>query len=289
MVSWVIVDLDNTLYDWFHFWHASFVAMLERLSADSGIAKEDLLPEIKAIHQRHGTAEYSLLIQELPSLIEKHPGQNLAVVYDEAIHQYRRIRKQTLKPYPEVLETLLALKERGCVIVAYTESMAFYTNDRVRRLQLDGVIDYLYSPPDHDLPENLTTSQMRMFSPEHYQLKSTIHRHVPKGDRKPNPKVLLSIIEEVGATPQESVYVGDSLMKDVLMAQQAGVTDVWAKYGVAVAQEGYDLLRAVTFWTDEDVEREKQLTQIDIRPSFVLENSLAEILTLFNFRGSWRT
>ncbi len=40
--------------------------------------------------------------------------------------------------------------------------------------------------------------------------------------------------------PTRMIYVGDTLMKDVLMAQQAGVRDVWAKYGEAQASEEYD-------------------------------------------------
>jgi phosphoglycolate phosphatase-like HAD superfamily hydrolase len=43
---------------------------------------------------------------------------------------------------------------------------------------------------------------------------------------KPNPGILLSIIADLGGTVGEVVYVGDNILKDVYMAQQAGVTDV---------------------------------------------------------------
>jgi phosphoglycolate phosphatase len=281
-VSFLIVDLDNTLYDWFHFWFNSFTAMLQSLVAQSGLSEQALLPEIKAIHQRHGTAEYSLLIEEIPSLKKRHPNEDLKAVYGEAIEQYRNVREQTLALYPGVRETLQTLKESGCVLAAYTESMAFYTNDRIRRLKLDGLIDVLYSPPDHKLPKNLTMEQLRRFPSEHYQLKSTIQRTVPKGERKPNPKILLDIIRHLGATPDNSLYIGDSLMKDVLMAQQAGVTDVWAKYGATPDKKGYDLLRAVTYWTDEEVERERSLKLQDVKPTHSI-NAFPAILKLFRF------
>src|SRR6266481_3095967 len=94
-ISFVIVDLDNTLYDWFHFWHTSFTSMLDRLVVDSGVDRNTLISEIKVIHQKHGTADYSLLIQEIPSLLGKHPGQDLKVVYAGAIHAYRDARQRT--------------------------------------------------------------------------------------------------------------------------------------------------------------------------------------------------
>jgi len=283
-ISFVVVDLDNTLYDWFNFWHTSFSSMLDRLVVDSGVQRSTLVTEIKAIHQRHGTAEYSLLIQELPSLIAKHQGQDLTAEYAGAIHAYKEARQRTLKAYPGVRATLQTLKEYGCVIVGYTESMAFYTNDRIRRLDLDGLIDYLYTPPDHELPANTTPEQIRSNPPEHYLLKSTVQRTLSKGDKKPNPKVLLDIMKDIGATTENTAYVGDNLMKDVSMAQQAKVVDVWAQYGFSTEDERYELLREVTCWTDAEVATEKGMTRSKVNPQYTLENSFAELLTLFNFR-----
>ena len=64
----LITDLDNTLFDWFETWYNSFNAMLESVVDISGISRETLIPEIKAIHQKHGTAEYAFLLEEIPSL-----------------------------------------------------------------------------------------------------------------------------------------------------------------------------------------------------------------------------
>jgi hypothetical protein len=61
-----------------------------------------------------------------------------------------------------------------------------------------------------------------------------------------------------GADVSEVMCVGDSLMKDIVMAQGAGVTDVWAKYGESHRRDGYDLLRRVSHWTPQDVERERR-------------------------------
>lgn len=91
------------------------------------------------------------------------------------------------------MDTLHALKDKGTLIVAYTESMGFYTNDRIRRLELDGVIDFIYSPEDHDLPPGMSPDQIRKYPAEHYELKRSKTRHTPKGEIKPNRQILLEI------------------------------------------------------------------------------------------------
>jgi phosphoglycolate phosphatase len=223
-----------------------------------------------------------LLLEELPSLQRLHPEGGIRTIYDEAIHAFRRARKSALRLYPGVREALEHARDAGALLVGYTESMAFYTADRMRRTGLDELLHYLYSAPDHDLPEGLGPQELRMYPDEHYLLKRTKHRHTPRGALKPNPELLLQIVKDLDADPRRVAYVGDSLMKDVAMAQQAGVADVWARYGVAHGQEEYELLRRVTHWTKEDVEREKKLTKADVRPTYTIE-AFDEILPLFSF------
>ncbi len=282
-VNLVITDLDNTLYDWFEFWYHSFSALLGGLERDSGISREVLIREIKRVHERHQTSEYAFLLQELPSLRKLHPGGDVVKIYDDAVHEYRRARQQHLRLYPGVLSTLEALKQAGTLVVGYTESMSFYSSSRVRALALDGLLDFLYSPEDHTLPNGLVREKIRMFPPESYRLRRTVHRHTPAGELKPNPVILLDIIREVGGSAASSIYVGDSLIKDILMAQDAGVTDVYAKYGTAHTREEYELLRAVTHWTPEQVEREKLASSRTVRPKLSLERSFQEALDLFDF------
>ena len=279
----VITDLDNTLYDWFHFWYHAFGTMLDRLVGESGVPREVLVREIKEVHERYQTVEYVFLLQELPSLRRKHPGMDLVEIYGEVIHAYRRARKEHLKLYPGVLETLQALRSEGVLLVGYTESTSFHSSSRVRALGLDGVLDELYSPPDHAFPEGLRREEIRMYPPEHYELERTVHRHTPLGEVKPNPALLLDIIGRTGRPLDRCIYIGDSLVKDVWMAQEAGVTDVHARYGTAHAREEYDLLRAVTHWTTEQVERERSASSRNVQPSFVLESGFGEILNFFEF------
>jgi len=142
----LITDLDNTLFDWVDLWINCFSAMLDGIVEISGVTRETLIPEISAVHQKHGTSEYSFLIDEIPSLKPILNGRSATDVFAAPIESFRMRRREHLRLYPTVAETLLTIKGQGTAIIGYTESMAFYSNYRIRRLGLDGVLDYVFCP-----------------------------------------------------------------------------------------------------------------------------------------------
>jgi FMN phosphatase YigB (HAD superfamily) len=279
----LVTDVDNTLFDWVDIWYKSFTAMMARVAEISAIPASDLYPSISKVHQRYGTSEYAFLLEEIPELKSRY-GERILEVFEPAITAFRQARKESLHLYPTVMPTLKALKDRNIVLVAFTESMSFYSNYRFRKLELDRVFDFLYSPPDHDLPVDDILS-VRKYSKEHYKLSHTVQRHTPKGEKKPNPHILSAILGEIGVSVDEAMYVGDSLMKDVAMAQDARVLDALAAYGAAQHTVEYELLKRVTHWTQAEVEREKRsLVDRQIRPTIVLQNNLSEILPHFELK-----
>jgi phosphoglycolate phosphatase len=280
----LITDLDNTHWDWFDAWHQSFAAMLTRLAEMSGVPREVLEEQIRAIHEKRGTTEYSWLIGEIPALIDTAAPVDPAVLYDDAVHVLNSRRRATTRLYPGVREALTQLKRLDVRIVAYTESVAYWSEWRIRHTRLDGIIDVLYSAPDHDLPAGRDIRDLRMLPPTEYGLKRTRHNHIPRGVLKPNALVLRSILDEQGFRPEEAVYLGDSLMKDIVMAQQAGVLDVYAKYGESQSRPGYDLLRRVSHWSDNDIARERAIAQSTaiVVPTVTCQRSFDEVLPLFN-------
>lgn len=282
----LITDVDNTLFDWVDVWHSSFRAMLAELVRLSGVAEEVLISEIKGVHQEYGTSEYSFLVDEVPSLVRAAAGTPPAQFYAQAIAKYREARRGRLRLYPGVKDTLAEVKRRGCSVVAYTESMSFYSNYRLLRLGLDGLVDVLYSPPNHELPARMTVEQAHRYPAWHHEFERTINRYTPPGELKPNPLIMLQLLADVGVDAANAVYVGDSPSKDVVMAQTAGVPDVWAAYGSAHNRPEYELLRAVTHWTPETVERERALSGVDANPSHTLDWGFSQLLTMFNFSGA---
>lgn len=281
----LITDLDNTLWDWFEAWYESFSALLDGLVTQSGVDRTVLEEQMRTVHQSRGTTEYSNLVRELPALVEVAAPQDPAKLYDAALHAQNSRRRATTRLYPGVAAGLRSLKHAGIRIAAYTESGAFWTEWRIKHTGLDGVIDILYSSPDHDLTAGVDSSDLRSghYDEQHYGLRRTQHRHVPHGVLKPNVEILRSILDEQRCAPSEAVYLGDSLMKDIVMAQAAGVLDVHAEYGLVQHREEYDLLRRVTHWTDEDVARERALAtpQGEVTPSIVCHQGFADVLPAF--------
>lgn len=278
----LVTDLDNTLWDWVEIWYRPFNAMLAEIARISELPHSRLESEVRSVHQHYGTSEYAFLIEELPCLREKHGSSaDLAALYASAIDAFRRERQAVLVPYPGVVDTLRRIRGGGTRVVGYTESMAFYAAYRLRRTGIDRLLDCLYSPQDHVLPA--PREQIRSRPDEEYELRVP-HHHTRPGELKPNPRLLLEIVADAGAEPEQAVYVGDSVMKDVAMAQNAGVLDVLAAYGAAQHTEAYTLLRRVSHWTDADVEREKAiLREPSHAPTMTLHRGFDELLQLIDF------
>lgn len=279
MKKLLITDVDNTLFDWQKLWYECFSAMSKTAIKISGIEEDKFYSECRILHQKYGTSEYAFVLTELPSFKQIY-GEKVLEVMQPAIDSFRKARSENLHLYLGVEEALDRLRDEGVTIAAFTESKAYYTNYRFKKLGLDQRIDYLYSPIDHDFPcdSKLTYS----YSSENDFLKNIEHRFTPAGEYKPTPHILLSIIKELGFNTRDTVYIGDNLLKDVFMAQQASVTDVYAAYGAAQHRaEEYDLLKKVTHWTPEMVKREQAALKPGvINPTHTLSTTFADIIKI---------
>lgn len=286
MARLLVVDLDDTVWTWFDAWHSSFSQFLTTISELSGVSESELKHVIRGVHQRHGTSEYSWLLDELPELRRRTPsGISVAEYYDAALHAQNHARKRATNLYPGVLETLTDLRRNGTTVVAYTESLAFWTRWRIQKTGLDGLITVLYSSPDHDAPEGVNVAERRTLPAGDYELRETLHCHVPRGIVKPSPKILSQILDDFGVAGHDAVYVGDSLMKDVAMAQTVGAIDAHAAYGVKVNDPRYRLLQEVSHWPESMVVKEQNETPgVHPTPTLILENGLSDLFNDVDFR-----
>jgi phosphoglycolate phosphatase len=273
MIKLVITDLDNTIYYWVGSFVPAFDAMLEQLVVATGRTEAELLDSFRRVHQRYGTSEYALAVAELDVLAEL--DAQLAVTerlekYAGALAAFRGSRRANLRLYPDVDATLRRLRAEGRTIIAHTDAMRVYAAARLRQLGIEDLFDGLWALSDHAFPPGLRHDDLaRRLDLDAPSALPPLGRAVDARERKPDPRIVPEIVAAAGAEPDEVVYVGDSLVRDVLVAQRAGVVDVYAEYGKAHERVQYERLVDITHWTEEDVERERELQRHDVRPSFV--------------------
>jgi FMN phosphatase YigB (HAD superfamily) len=211
-IQLVIVDLDNTLYDWVGFYIPSFLAMVRQLSSIAGISESELKASFKRVHEKHKSSEYAFAIEELDVLKARFGELNTRAIfetYGEAIEAFRETRRQTLHLYDGVFETLRDLKSANRKLVALTDATMFYAMRRLKDLGIEPFFDIICAPADHGLPAGVEPKDARRFSePSRYQSQIPIQLNLEEHVRKPNPAILDAVLAAAQAGPEEAVYVG---------------------------------------------------------------------------------
>lgn len=274
----LITDLDNTLYDWVTYFARAFDAMTHALEPLLGVAREQILDEFKAVHQRYGNSEQPFAVLELPSVQKRFSTEDrraLRAAVDPALQAFNAARKEHLALYASVRDTLQDLRERGVRVVGHTEAIAVNAAYRLRYLGIEDLFAHLYVLEGQTLEHPEPGHSIDLNTPLGF-----IHV-VPREERKPNPRLLLDICESESVSPRDAWYVGDSLTRDIAMARDAGVVAVWARYGTKYDKQLWEILVRVTHWTMEDVKREEALRHraAHVSPDFTID-SFGEVLRL---------
>ncbi|MDD4346917.1 MAG: HAD hydrolase-like protein, partial [Desulfitobacteriaceae bacterium] len=191
------------------------------------------------------------------------------------LHAFNSTRKRSLTLYDGVEMSLKSLCTLGFKIVGYTEAMSINPLFRLEKLGIKEYIKRLYAPegkylghPDQNFDKPLEVDYIRF---------------IPKDNKKPNPQVLLDICKHENIDPADTWYVGDSLIRDISMANSANIKSIWAKYGTQYSPEVWDKLVSVTHWTENDVRRETELRNQykEVVPQYTI-NSFSKIIQILN-------
>ena len=260
-VDLVITDLDNTLYDWIGFYIPSFLAMVEEIHRLSGIDAATIAESFRDVHRRHGTTEYAFALQELEPLRELHPHASAAELlqrYDSAVHAFRSERRRRLRLYPTVRATLERLAAHDIPVVALSDSGISYVSRRLRQLDIDLLLAAVSAPEDHGIPDDTPADVVRR-APASAVMARTEHLPFSPSLRKPDPRTLDELSSRFDVPRDRTLYVGDSLARDMLLARKAGLIEAWARYGRPNDAAQYEQLVKVSYWTAEDVAIERDL------------------------------
>lgn len=244
----VITDLDGTLYSWVDFIVPSLEAMVTSLCETTGEPRIRVVQALKKVYERYGSNEYPYVLQE-SELFEPYADDFDSfdrLVIDPAREAFSTRRKRYLRLFPTVKETLAKLRADGVRVVALTDAPRNPAESRIRQLELSQYLDALYCMPGFDFPTTGVSAAIRSrHEAGHYRATIPVIE-LPREHEKPDPRGYLRICAEQGVAPEETIFIGDNLKKDLKVASTVGALGVWAAYGTYVSEEYRDRLNVIS-------------------------------------------
>jgi phosphoglycolate phosphatase len=274
----LVCDLDNTLYDWVGYFVPSFYAMVDVAVDIMSCDREQLLDDLREVHQRLGDSEQPFSLLETNTAKNVFQGHSTQTMMDElgpALKAFNSSRKRTLKLHEGVLDSLEALTRKNVTLIAHTESRLIGALGRLEHLGILKFFRKIYcrerSALGHPNP-SVGKDWLGRFPLDRV-------RELSNHQTKPNPGVLAEICSTEGVPVEAAAYVGDSVARDMLMAKRAGVFAIWAAYGATHDPSHYSALVRVSHWTSEEIVREKQLQQDakSVSPDYIARYRFSEV------------
>ena len=127
-------------------------------------------------------------------------GKYSEQLFSECCTIYEREKIRSIKIYPGVKDTMLHLKEMELIVGILTDADKRNASMRLKRTGLCDCFDSLF------------TFDMT-------------------GYKKPSHKPFTNALDSMGLQAHETLYVGDSLRRDIIPSKQIGMVTVHASYG----------------------------------------------------------
>lgn len=237
----VITDVDGTLASFWDYFVPALREFLKDMSIRSKTPLPQLAEDIGRVVERRGTHEYPWLLEET-GFAWAHYADRHKEFIDGFVKPFWEAldanRAKYLRPFPQVIETLDELKRRGIKVVALSDAPDYMA--RIRNKQIfDGLLDAIYAletvePKENEVwqPITLEHGRMRLAALQNATTNlQTRLRVLPKSYEKPCADGLDLVLKDFGVFPYETIFIGDSLSKDGLVAASRGIRFIWAHYG----------------------------------------------------------
>ena len=243
----VLIDLDNTVYDWVAFFVPSMVAMIDELCAELDADHDRLLGELRSVFRKHRSVEYPFCLQALPSVAGLPLGHRNDVV-ERGHRAFSAARDKHLVSYPGVHEALQELSAAGMCLIATTNAPMYQATRRIQRLGIARWFNAVAARRSFAVPAEA-------YAPPLVPLRRSAAA-TPLGqswefevrDLKPSDRMYRIALEETNTAPAQALAVGDHLVNDVAPALRIGARGAWARYGQTVDHGLWQTLLTVTPW-----------------------------------------
>lgn len=153
-----------------------------------------------------GNGVRRLMYQALPADASEEETDRAMQLWDDRFHEYYH----HTHPYPGVVETLQELHKRGCNVGAVSNKLQAGV-DLILDICLPGLVPVRFGEGGKD-------AQGRVMP------------------RKPDPTGIYMAMDELHATPEKTVYIGDS-PGDIRAARNAGVFAIGVSWGYHEPQD----------------------------------------------------
>ncbi len=189
MIKGVLFDLDDTLYD-----SSSFADRARReaikMMIDSGLNATEV--EAYNILQRIIKQKGSNYTKHFDDLVKAIMGHYEPKIITMGIITYHNVKFALLRPYPDTIKTLIELKNMGLKLGVITDGITIKQWEKLIRL---GIVDFF---------DDVITSE-------------------EFGLGKPNIEFFEYGINKMELNPNETVYVGDRVDRDIIPAKKVGM------------------------------------------------------------------
>lgn len=282
----LIVDLDGTIYNWLDFFAPSFRAMVHVLARITQLDEDTIIESFRQVYQRHKSVEYGFSVQELDiwESLKWSPEDIEEKAVKKARGAFRRVREKHFRLYPNVKETLQWARDERLLIIGLSDAPEFQVDRRLKVLRIDRFFDSLHSWKGYDVPDHALKEVLeRLEAGEYPESRVSCLKSFDLSGTKPNPETLRSILREFQLSPENVYLVGDSLWKDIGVAQKVGVHDIWARYATqATNKKNIETLLRITPWTEEALAKSQEAKHL-ITPTYIIDD-FSEIKAIIGSR-----
>ncbi len=197
MIKAILFDLDNTLIDFMTMKKASCEAAVSAMiSAGVDIDKKEALKALFDIYDEYGY-EYNLVFQRFLEKIHKKVDYKILAA---GIIAYRKVQQSFLEPYPNVVPTLLALKQKGIKLGIVTDAPRLKAWMRLTEIRLQDFFDVVVA-------------------------------HGDVNELKPSAIPFTKALDALHVTPEDVLMIGDMPERDIAGAKAVGMKTCFARYG----------------------------------------------------------
>jgi len=209
-----IWDIDDTLIPWEHPHAKAYPAMSAALSKASGIGLDKIIQEIREVNTKHGTIEYTALIQEMPSFSQFSEEKKQEFI-KIAIQSRQKAVEGLIHPFPGVrllLETFKASNLNNIAISDAPKNLAYLRLKKADLLAPFDEVIGLQSPDDTN------------FAPEFRMEDKPFEIPVRVSDHKKPETNLEKVLGKSAAEIRKSHFlIGNSPHSDMGLAKRYGL------------------------------------------------------------------